>query len=429
MYNEAANPRLSDRLNVCLINDSFPPQIDGVANAVVNYATVLSRFGKATVLAPSYPGADDSSFPFEVLRYPSVALTKTPDYRMGLPFSGDLMEKIVQKDFDVIHSHCPMASTLLARAVRTKIDRPVILTYHTKFDIEIGRAISGPLLRSEAVKAMIANISACDEVWCVSDGAGKNLKSMGYKGAYRVMPNGVDLPRGKSPKKKTDALRARLGIPKETPVFLYVGRMMWYKGLRIILDGADMLFKASRDFFVVFVGGGEEKEEIADYAQTLSCTERLLFIDPTSDREKLRAFYSMANVFLFPSEFDTNGLVVREAAACALPSVLIKGSCAADGVFDGKNGFLIEADASSMCRCLTRLCGDQAILKSVGEEASKTLCRSWEDAVKDAYTAYKEVVSNYDRGLYPPKKPFLPEVVYDLVSKISDSDVRFLLKQ
>ena len=62
-----------EKLNVCLINDSFPPEIDGVANAVTNYARLINaQHGSASVVTPSNPQADDSVFPFPVLRYPSV---------------------------------------------------------------------------------------------------------------------------------------------------------------------------------------------------------------------------------------------------------------------------------------------------------------------------------------------------------------------
>ena len=74
------------------------------------------------------------------------------------------------------------------------------------------------------------NISACDEVWTVSNGAGENLCKLGYKGRYTVMPNGVDFPRGRV----DDALIAKatrgVDLPAGVPVFLFVGRMMWYKG-------------------------------------------------------------------------------------------------------------------------------------------------------------------------------------------------------
>ena len=61
----------TEKRSICLMNDSFPPVIDGVANAVTNYASVIQRgYGDATVVTPYYPDADDSIYPFPVLRYP-----------------------------------------------------------------------------------------------------------------------------------------------------------------------------------------------------------------------------------------------------------------------------------------------------------------------------------------------------------------------
>ena len=58
-------------MKVCLVNDSFPPAIDGVANAVVNYGTYIPQNGGETVVVtPFYPDADDTVFPFPVVRYP-----------------------------------------------------------------------------------------------------------------------------------------------------------------------------------------------------------------------------------------------------------------------------------------------------------------------------------------------------------------------
>lgn len=76
-----------DGLNVCLMNDSFPPVIDGVATTILNYAEIINNgLGKATVVTPEYPGAKDD-FPFPVVRYTSMSITeKICSYRMGYPF-------------------------------------------------------------------------------------------------------------------------------------------------------------------------------------------------------------------------------------------------------------------------------------------------------------------------------------------------------
>ncbi len=388
-------------MNVCLINDSFPPEIDGVANAVTNYADIITRqHGKVTVVTPDNPAADDSVYPFPVLRYPSVDLTGSVGYYAGFPFSPEIQKKLVAENFNIIHSHCPITSTMLARSLRDRIRVPVVMTYHTKFDIDIANAISSKLLQEEAKHFLAQNISACDEVWTVSRGAGENLRSLGYEGDYIVMPNGVDFPRGRVEESLVQEVTAGCDLPPELPVFLFVGRMMWYKGIRIILDALRLLHESGQDYRMVFVGGGNDREEITAYAEELGLQEHVVFVEPVRDRSLIRAWYCRADLFLFPSTFDTNGLVVREAAACSLPSILVAGSCAAEDVVDGVNGFLIEENAGSMAAKLTALCENPALVRSVGDGALRDLYISWESAVQKACGRYADVIDNYHRGLY-----------------------------
>ncbi|MBR1456542.1 MAG: glycosyltransferase [Oscillospiraceae bacterium] len=391
-----------DQLNVCLINDSFPPAIDGVANAVTNYADVITRsYGRATVITPYYPDADDGAFAFPVLRYPSVDTTKLVGYRAGMPFSPELLRKAEEAGFDIIHSHCPITSTMLARALRDRIRVPVVFTYHTKFDIDIANAVRSKRLQEEAARLLVENISACDEVWTVSRGAGDNLRKLGYTGDYRVMPNGVDFPQGRVEQALVDEVTEGFDLPEGLPVFLFVGRMMWYKGLRIILDALAELDRQGRDFRMVFVGAGNDKDEVMAYAHSLGLDGKALFSEPIRDRNRIRAWYCRADLFLFPSTFDTNGLVVREAAACGLASMLVVGSCAAEDVTDGENGFLIEENAQSMAAALVTLLDQREAMRRVGECAQRTIYISWESAVSNAYARYFDVIDNFRRGLYP----------------------------
>jgi len=388
-------------LNICLINDSFPPEIDGVANAVTNYADIITReHGRAMVVTPNNPAADDGRFAFPVLRYPSVDLTKLVGYYAGFPFSPEIQGKLEREGFDLIHSHCPITSTMLARSLRDRIHVPVVMTYHTKFDIDIANAVSSKLLQEEAKRLLVMNISACDEIWTVSRGAGENLHSLGYEGEYIVMPNGVDFPKGRVDDALIDEVTAGFDLPAGVPVFLFVGRMMWYKGIRIILDALKALRETGEEFRMVFVGGGGDKEEIIAYAEKLALTGRVFFADPIHDRSRIRAWYCRADLFLFPSTFDTNGLVVREAAACSLPSVLIAGSCAAEDVNDNVSGFLIEENAESMAARLRELCAAPGKLREVGDGALRELYLSWEDAVANACRRYEIVLENYRAGRY-----------------------------
>ena len=399
-----------NKLKVCLINDSFPPAIDGVANAVTNYADIITRqHGEATVVTPYYPDADDSAFPFPVVRYPSVDMTKLVGYRAGMPFSSQVFQQLETGGFDIIHSHCPITSTVLARALRERIRVPVVFTYHTKFDIDIANAVRGKLLREGAARILAENISACDEVWVVSRGAGENLRKLGYKGDYIVMPNGVDFPRGRVDDALVEQVTAGYDLPRGVPVFLFVGRMMWYKGIRIILDALKKLSDGGTDFRMVFVGAGNDKDEIEVYTQSLGLDGRVLFSPAIRDRNRIRAWYCRADLFLFPSTFDTNGLVVREAAACGLGSVLVAGSCAAEDVTDGESGFLIEEDADSMAAKLRQILETPEVMGRVGEGAQREIYVSWEEAVSRAYERYFTVINNFRRGMYPERDKFSDE--------------------
>lgn len=386
---------------ICLLNDSFPPQIDGVANTVLNYAKHIEVSGsRAMVVSPSYPKADDRKFPYPVVRYPSIKLRKMEAYTAGIPFSPRAARLAAQSNVALLHSHCPIMSTVLARELRRVVDAPVVLTYHTKFDIDIANITKSRPLQAACKKAIVANINACDEVWTVSHGAGENLRSLGYEGDYIVMPNGVDLP----PERVSDKLIAEAtegyGLPYNVPIYLYVGRMMWYKGIRITVDALTRLKMHNRDFRMVFIGDGSDLDEIKAYTKKAGIAEKCIFTGAINRREVLRAWYCRADLFLFPSTFDTNGLVVREAAACGLGAVLIRNSCAAEGVTDGRNCFLIEENAESLFSCLLDLYDRKEKMLAIGQTASKELYISWESSVKAAMDRYRTVIDRYKSGYY-----------------------------
>ena len=181
-------------------------------------------------------------------------------------------------------------------------------------------------------------------------------------------------------------------------MFLFVGRMMWYKGLRIILDALKLLQAGGQDFRMVFIGSGADAAEVQKYAKPLG--SKCIFTGAISQRETLRAWYCRADLFLFPSSYDTNGLVVREAAACDLAAVLIDGSCAAEGVTDGVDGFLIDENAGSMAAKLQKICKRPECMAQVGCQAGDRLYLSWGDAVKRARERYGIVMENYRMGRY-----------------------------
>ena len=412
-------------MNVVLLNDSFPPVIDGVATAVTNYANILTETGRAKVMVgtPRYPGVDYSKYPYEVVAYHSL---DTPNiaagYRAGNPLNFKALSKLSKFQPDIIHVHCPAASAIMGRILREETHAPLIFTYHTKYDIDIARAVKSERIQKEAVKAMVANIEACDEVWTVSHGAGDNLRSLGYEGDIRVVSNGVDFPKGRSEAELVRQATKDFDLPAGVPMFLFVGRIINYKGLPLILDAMNLLSRKGIDYRMVFVGAGVNAETLQETTRqygipldvreedgTITSTPgtvsgKVIFTGPIYDREVLRAWNTRADLFLFPSTYDTNGIVVREAAACALASVLIKDSCAAEGITHGRNGFIIDENAEAMAALLTELAPNFDRMHDVGQHAMDEIYISWEESVLAAADRYQTVLEMQRAGTLKPRR-------------------------
>ena len=431
-------------MNICLLNDSFPPVIDGVANTVMNYARVLSEMdGMSSIVGtPRYPKADYTCYPYKVVPYQSFNIAKFVEgYRAGNPLALRELNKLADFGPDIIHTHCPAMSTVMARALRNETGAPIVFTYHTKFDEDIAKAVKLHFLQEAGARILVNNISACDEVWAVSHGAGENLRSLGYEGEYRVVVNGVDFPKGRTTEEEAIEVCKDFDLPAEVPVFLFVGRIMAYKGLPLILDALKILSENQYDFRMVFIGGGMDLEEMKKKALAYGLrvdtvnkdgtirseggaegkSGKVIFTGPIRDRQALRAWNTRAHLFLFPSTYDTNGIVVREAAACGLASVLIEGSCAAEEITDERNGFLIPQEPEAMAAILEKICENPDLAGTVGENAMNEIYLSWDDSVKTAAGYYEELIEKKKAGLLIPRKKEISDRVLDAAALVDDA--------
>ena len=376
-------------MKIGLFNDSFPPTIDGVANTVINYARILTAAGeKVTVVTPKYPHVEDN-YEFEVYRYFSAKLTSEMPYRIGNPFSPVTVGEVYRHKFDLMHVHSPWASSVLAHEAALLSHRkiPTILTYHTKFDVDIDRYLENRQINAIARKFVRTNIRYADEVWVVSEGTLASLRAMGYEGEARVMPNGTDFPKGKADPALIAEIDRVYRTEGEELVFLYCGRMMWYKNIQIILDSLANLMRSGVRFRAFFVGDAPDRPAIEHYAQKAGLFDRVIFTGAVTDREKVRAFFSRADLFLFPSTYDTSGLVVKEAAACA-----------AEGVTDGETGLISPTeDAEGFTAVIAEAIRRPGFLKTLGQAAQDRVYLSWEDSVSAARRRYETVIEKFQK--------------------------------
>ena len=228
------------------------------------------------------------------------------------------------------------------------------------------------------------------------------------------------------------AITQRHHLPQDRPVFLFIGRMRWYKGIRLILDGLAQARAQGARFTMLFVGDGTDMADIQALARENGLWEDCVFAGAVRDRELLRAYYSRGDLFLFPSTFDTNGIVVREAAACALPALLVRGSCAAEGIDDGKTGLLMDENAQSLCAQALWACAHPDEIHRIGQTAQERIYISWEDAVRRAEKRYGDILAEHPNGAARPRRdvfPFLSDAL-EAVTRLRElsEQVRELLK-
>lgn len=385
---------------VGLFNDSFPPTIDGVANAVYNYANIISeKFGEPIVVTPKYPNVVDN-YNYEVYRYHSAKLSVNMPYRVGNPFSPKTVHDLAKKNFDILHVHSPFASSVLAHEVSLLSKRkiPTVLTYHTKFDIDIDRYVDNQQFNKIALKFVKTNIGFADDVWAVSNGTVESLRKIGYNGDVFVIPNGTDFSKGKATSEDVNELDRIYRTKDEELVFLYCGRMMWYKNIKITLDALKIIKDAGVKFKMFFVGDGPDRPSIEKYSKELGLEDYLIFTGSVISREKVRTYFSRANLFLFPSTYDTSGLVVKEAAACGCASALIKGSCAAEGVVDGFSGILAEEEnADSFAKAILSALRVPGLLERLGNSAQDNVYYSWDDSIGLASKRYEYLIEKFSK--------------------------------
>ena len=105
---------------------------------------------------------------------------------------------------------------------------------------------------------------------------------------------------------------------------------------------------------------------------------------------ELRSLYTLADQFVFPSLYDNAPMVVREAAANGTASVLVRGSCSAEGIEDGVNGFLCEDSPEDIARAIRE---GLARSREAGAAARETIPKPWSEIMDDVIQKYEALIA------------------------------------
>ena len=379
-------------LNIGLFNESFPPVMDGVAVCVQNYAYWMQKkVGGVSVITPNVPGADYRQYDYEVLDYLSVPVPFRQPYVTGVTeVDPAFLTKIARRRFKIVHAHSPFAAGMAAAKVAKRLNIPMVATFHSKYRDDFSQTLSSKVVVDQIIKLIVSFYERADEVWVPQASVKDVIKDYGFKGNVEVVPNGSDLVADYPEAYFTEA-RKQLGIKPEDFVCLFVGQHVWQKNVRLIIEALERV--NDTPFKMFFVGNGYAADEMKRLVREKGLTDKVTFVGTVTERERVKRYYAAADLFLFPSLYDTDGLVVKEAAALQTPSVMVTTATAASVINDNENGFLIPNDLDAFANRLRELIHDPERVHRVGIQASHTLVRSWEDVVGEVLDRYNRLIA------------------------------------
>lgn len=384
-------------LRVGQFSDTFLPIVDGVGRVAYAYAETLCKLGhQVTVGCPMYDTGYRGGLPFEIVDYKAAPLPGMKQYKQGeAPMDPHYRKRMRMIPLDIVHAHSPFTagSEALRLAVQRKI--PLVGTFHSKYYDDFLKATKSETLAKLGTKFVVDFFHRCDEVWAVGDSTADVLRSYGYKGDIQVMPNGVALRTVDPAAVKEVNRRWQLG---SDPVILFVGQMNWKKNIRTVLEACALLRRDGRKFHLVLAGQGPDMKEIEEKIYELdlkSCTHLAGHI---TDMKLLDGLYARADVFAFPSLYDSAPMVIREAAVMGTPSVLVRGSCAADVVTDGQNGYLCDDTAESLFDVMKNVMDDKETLERISLCARETIPVPWDKLMVHAVERYERLIALNKEG-------------------------------
>ncbi|MFO7635691.1 MAG: glycosyltransferase [Clostridia bacterium] len=379
-------------------NDSFPPIIDGVANGVRQYAYWLNRkYGDAYVVVPEFPNYTDRE-EYEVIRYKSIPFLPRKPYRIGLHgISFECRRVLSEIPLEIIHAHTPFSSGVFARQIAKEKRIPLVATFHSQYYYDFKDKLLSDIITQQVMDGIVYYYEKADAVWTVNKRTVKTLKDYGFRGDVDVVRNGTDMEMPADYEARRSQMDKRYKLSPDDFVLLYTGQLIWHKNLRLIAESLLEIKKNKTPFRMFFVGAGEIEMDLKNLVFELGLRKEVIFTGQIMDRDLLKSMYARADLFLFPSLYDTFGQVVREAAALRCPSVLIEGCNAAEDIIDSQNGFLCENTLDSFTRTVLNAMGNRDLLGKVSDNALATLPEGWEKIVDESFIKYQDIIRAYQR--------------------------------
>jgi len=345
---------------IAFVTNNYTPYSGGVVSSIdVTVAQLRERGHEVHIICPDFLGRKHND-PEGVIRLPSLFRFRYKRNHMMIPWRPkhhlhSILEKL---NPDVVHVHHPFLLGPMAGAWAKRRAVKTVFTYHTIYE-EYLHYLPLPawLLRPIVIKRVLRFCRLVDQIIVPSSGIENYLSAHGITNST-IIPSGLQDQFVGEP-----FVRKELRKPYQ---LLYVGRFVQEKNIPLLFD---LMKKLPDSFTLTLVGYGEYTDYLKEYAYE-TCglsSERVQFIIKP-DKKTLRDYYQNAHLFLFPSQSDTQGLVLAESMAGSTPVIALDGVGQRDLIQDGQNGFLVHT-LDEMRDRIVQVISDDALYEKLQRNA------------------------------------------------------------
>jgi glycosyltransferase involved in cell wall biosynthesis len=333
-------------LKVVYATDQYWPCVSGVSASIDLFREELVRLGhQVHILAPEYPGAGGD--PPWVHRFRSSKVFFNDENRLVLRSeSRHLADSLRELEPDIVHVQTEFALGAMATRWARRRGIPVVVSAHTNWLDLIGFYLPW-LPHWAAVRfcrwKMATSFNKAEAVVVPTSLMDTLLSAYGIRRPTRVIPTGV----------RPESLRV---VPDRQPdprtshpaladgrILLFVGRLGLEKNIPFLFEVLQRLLPGHPDLRLLVVGDGPARLELESLAAARGLADRVVFAGFVPHGQ-LAAYYESAEIFVFPSKVEAQGLVVLEAMSCGTPVVAI-GRMGTREVMGGSHGgFMVEDD-------------------------------------------------------------------------------------
>lgn len=387
-------------MRIALFSDSVLPVLNGVSVSVDSLVTELRNLSHSVhVFAPRYPGHtehDPNTYRFRSLEVPfgkGFPIAYPPYWRM--------LRKFRRHDFDVVHAHTIGVLGFVGLRWAESHDLPIVATYHTLYDRYAHYApayVPRRYMRFKIAKHTNFYYNCVDHVITPSEASQRWLRRHSVATPTTVIPTGVrspdDLDRAE--------MRRKLGMRPEQRVLLFVGRLAIEKNMETLLRAANYAMQQDESLRLWIVGDGPFRADCQLLVRNLAIGDRVRFVGFVA-RGEVDPFYAAADLFVFASVTETQGLVVQEAMSYGLPPVIVDGGGASAGVENGLNGVVVRNDAIELGQAIIDVLSDDVRYARLSECAMRLAREGRSSAMAERVTeVYESVIAR--RGIVPAEQ-------------------------